>query len=64
MSKMPKIPKCSKCRDAKKRCQNQKMIESQEVVSDLKTFAHKACKIAAVKKTVLNSQQSTVISQI
>ena len=25
---MPKIPKWSKCQDAKKRCQNQKMIES------------------------------------
>ena len=27
-SKMPKMPKWSKCQDAKKRCQNQKMIES------------------------------------
>ena len=26
---MPKMPKWSKCQDAKKRCQNQKMIESQ-----------------------------------
>ena len=31
MSKMPKMPKWSKSQDAKKKCQNQKMIESQNI---------------------------------
>ena len=37
MSKIPKMPKWSKCQGAKKKCQNQKMIESRCMFSKKNT---------------------------